>query len=167
MPHYVVSSEAPITIKEVQKPNLPDWEIGGGPILPERPTLPPREEWPDLPTLPPREEWPPLPPFLQPGPGLPIPPSIEHPWVPVLPEGEVDPPEIWPPMPGIPDLPDLSGKTLILARFYVSRHVNYLRWVVIDHEEAKGKLQKALEWVKAHWPAGGIGRPPARPEPGR
>lgn len=159
MPHYVVASEGPIRVREITAPELPEWEAGQLPTFPERPTLPPGFEKPELP---PREEWPPLPPFLQPGPGLPIPPSPEHPWVPV--EPEIDPPDIWPPMPGIPDLPDLSGKTLILARFYVSRHVNYLRWVVIDHVEAKSKVQKAIEWIKAHMPAGGIaGRPPQRP----
>lgn len=159
MPHYIVTSEGPLKVREVSRPDLPEWEAGQLPVFPERPTLPPGFEKPELP---PREEWPPLPPFLQPGVGLPIPPTIELPWVPIDPE--IDPPPVWPPMPGIPELPDMSGKTLVLARFYVSRHVNYLRWVVIDHAEAKTKLERAIEWVKNHLPAGGIvGRPPARP----
>ena len=141
MPYYFVKGE----IREVQKPELPDWEVGGGPIIPERPSLPPDFE---RPTLPPREEWPPLPPFFKPGVGLPIPPSPEFPMVPV--EPEVDPPEIWPPLPSHPTLPDMTGKTLILVRVFVSRHVNFLRWVVIDHAEAKAKLEKAMEWLKAH-----------------
>lgn len=161
MPYYVVKGE----VRQVEKPNLPDWEAGQLPEFPERPSFPERPGHPIYPTLPPRDEWPELPPWFQPGVGLPIPPTVELPWVPVPPDPEVDPPAVWPPMPGhLPDLPDLSGKTLVLARFYVSRHVNFLRWVVIDHEEAKGKIQKALEWIKAHMPAGGItGRPPQRP----
>ena len=164
MPHYVVSSEGPIKVREIE-----GGEVGGGPILPEWPTFPERPGHGLPPQLPPKEEWPPLPPWLQPGVGLPIPPTVELPWVPVPGEPEVDPPEIWPPMPGMPSLPDLSGKTLVLARFYVSRYVNFLRWVVIDHEEAKGKVQKAIEWVKANMPAGGIaGRPPqTKPPEGR
>jgi hypothetical protein len=165
MPKYVVSSEGPIHVVEVE-----DGEIGGGPIIPGRPGhglpphLPPRDEWP---TLPPREEWPPLPPWFQPGVGLPIPPTVELPWVPVPENPEVDPPEIWPPLPSPPGLPDLSGKTLVLARIYVSRHVNFLRWVVIDHAEAKGKIERALEYLRSKLPAGGIGgRPPVRPGPG-
>ena len=154
MPYYIVKGE----MREVEKPNLPDWEIGGGPVLPERPSFPERPGHPIYPTLPPRDEWPELPPFLKPGVGLPIPPTVELPWVPVDPE--VDPPGIWPPLPKPPELPDLSGKTLVLARFYVSRQVNFLRWVIIDHEEAKGKLQKALEWLKANMPA-----IPGRPTP--
>lgn len=154
MPYYIVKGE----MREVEKPNLPDWEIGGGPILPERPSFPERPGHGLPPTLPPKDEWPELPPFLKPGVGLPIPPTVELPWVPVDPE--VDPPGIWPPLPKPPELPDLSGKTLVLARFYVSRHVNFLRWVVIDHEEAKGKLQKAMEWLKANMPA-----IPGRPTP--
>lgn len=161
MPAYVITSDSPITAREVNKPDLPDWEVGGGPVEPPPgfwgPGGRPGQGLP--PHLPPRDEWPPLPPFLQPGPGLPIPPTPEFPMVPIDPE--VDPPAIWPPIPAPPSLPDLSGKTLILARFYVSRQVNFLRWVVIDHEEAKTKLQKALDWLKAHMPAGGIiGRPP-------
>ena len=127
---------------------------------------PPRPDFPDFerPELPPREEWPSLPPWLQPGVGLPIPPSVEHPWVPIPESPEVDPPDIWPPMPGIPNLPDLSNKTLILATFHVSRHVHFTRWVVIDHAEAKTKLERAIQWVKDRMPAGGIaGRPPQRP----
>ena len=165
MPYYVVKGE----MRQVEKPNLPDWEIGQLPEFPSRPEFPGFPERPGHglpPTLPPRDEWPELPPWLKPGVGLPIPPTPELPWVPVPPDPEVDPPDIWPPMPGIPELPDLSGKTLILARFYVSRHVNFLRWVVIDHEEAKGKIQKAIDWIKAHMPAGGIGGvPPGRPQP--
>jgi hypothetical protein len=169
MPRYVVSSEGPIKVTEVHRPDLPDWEVGGGPIIPERPEFPgserPGHGLP--PTLPPRDEWPPLPPWLQPGVGLPIPPTVELPWVPIPEHPEVDPPDIWPPMPGLPDLPDLSGKTLVLARIYVSRHVNYLRWVVIDHAEAKSKLERAIQWLKDRMPAGGVGgRPPVRPGPG-
>jgi hypothetical protein len=171
MPYYVVASDGPISVKQVQRPDLPD--IG----RPEIPTFPGAPEYPDTggpplrpghglpPHLPPKDEWPELPPWLQPGVGLPIPPSIEHPWVP-LPDGpEVDPPDIWPPMPGIPNLPDLSGKTLILATFHVSRHVHYTRWVVIDHEEAKGKLERALAWVKERLPAGGVGGHPPNTRP--
>lgn len=169
MPHYVVSSEAPISVREVNRPDLP----GGPEVLPPRPPwadrdwpeLPPREDWP---TLPPREEWPPLPPLPE------RPPwhghTPEHPWIPVEPgePGEPDPPPVWPPvLPEFPGLPDLSGKTLVLARFYVSRHVNFLRWVVIDHDEAKSKLQRLKEFIKGRLPAGGIGgRPPDRPMPG-
>jgi hypothetical protein len=164
MPHYVVSSETPLKVREVNVPDLPDWEAGQLPVFPERPGFPDRPGHGLPPALPPREEWPPLPPWLQPGVGLPIPPTVEHPWVPIPPGPDVDPPDIWPPMPGIPELPDLSGKTLVLARFYVSRHVNYLRWVVIDHAEAKGKIEKAIQWIKDHMPAGGVGgRPPPRP----
>lgn len=143
MPRYVVASEGPIKVHEI-----PEGEVGGGPIIPERPSLPPGWE---PPTIPPRDEWPPLPPWFQPGVGLPIPPTPEFPWVPVDPP--VDPPDIWPPLPGNPSLPDLSGKTLVLACFFVSRHVKLFRWVVIDHAEAKGKIQKAIEWVKANMPA--------------
>ena len=161
MPYYVVKGQ----MREVEKPNLPDWEVGQLPEFPERPSFPERPGHGLPPILPPKDEWPEVPPFLKPGVGLPIPPSPEFPMVPVDPE--IDPPGIWPPLPKPPELPDLSGKTLVLARFYVSRHVNFLRWVVIDHEEAKGKLQKAMEWLKANMPAGGIaGRPPTTKPPG-
>lgn len=159
MPYYVVQSDGPIKVREIE-----GGEVGGGPILPERPSWPERPGGGPLPSLPPRDEWPELPPWLKPGVGLPIPPSPEFPWVPVDPP--VDPPAIWPPMPGNPELPDLSNKTLILACFFVSRYVKVFRWVVIDHDEAKSKLQKAIDWVKAHMPAGGIGgTPPPRPGP--
>ena len=144
MPSYVVSSEGPISVREVSRPELPP-----------------------LPELPPREEWPPVPPWFGGGGGLPIPPSPEFPWVPIPPGPDIDPPEIWPPLPSRPELPDLSGKTLILATFHVSRYVHLTRYVVIDHEQAKGKIEKALQWLKDHMPAGGIpGRPPQRPGPG-
>ena len=164
MPYYVVKGE----MRQVEKPNLPDWEIGQLPEFPSRPEFPGFPERPGQglpPTLPPRDEWPEPPPWLKPGVGLPIPPSPEFPWVPVDPE--IDPPDIWPPLPGgPPTLPDLSGKTLILARFYISRHVNFLRWVVIDHAEVKAKIEKAKQWVKDNMPAGGIGgTPPGRPQP--
>lgn len=167
MPTYVVHSDSPITSKEV---NRPDWEAGQLPEMPSRPEFPGFPERPGHglpPSLPPRDQWPDLPPWLAPGVGLPIPPSPEFPMVPIPPDPEVDPPEIWPPLPARPDLPDLSGKTLALACIYVSRHVSYFRWIVIDHEEAKTKLEKALAWLKGKLPAGGIpGRPPQRPTPG-
>lgn len=160
MPKYIISSESPITARELNRPDLPDWEVGGGPIIPERPKPP--EDW-ERPSLPPREDWPPLPPWFQPGVGLPIPPTVEHPMVPVEPEDDIDPPDIWPPIER-PSLPDLSGKTLALARIYVSRHVNFLTWVVIDHEEAKTKWQAIKAKIKDKMPAGGVGgRPPQRP----
>jgi hypothetical protein len=82
--------------------------------------------------------------------------------VPIDPE-ETDPPAIWPPMPTPPTLPDMSGKTLVLARFFVSKHVNFLRWVIVDNEEAKAKW----EAVKGKLPAGGVaGRPPQTKPPG-
>lgn len=158
MPSYVVRSDAPIEVREIDggTPEHP-WVPGG------RPSLPPDFERPELPPLPPRDEWPPLPPFLQPGVGLPIPPTPEFPMVPI-PPGTDEEVGIWPPLPSPPTLPDLSGKTLALALIYVSRHVRVLRWVVIDHEEAKEKLQAAIEKVKDKLPAGGVaGRPPQRP----
>lgn len=162
MARYLVTSEAPISVRKLELPDLPE--------LPERPTDPgygiegPARPGHGLPPhLPPREEWPELPPWLQPGVGLPIPPSVEHPMVPIDPE-ITDPPEIWPPVRGPIELPDFSGKTLALARIYVSRHVNYLAWVVIDHEEAKAKIKAAIDHVKSKLPAGGIvGRPPSTP----
>lgn len=147
MPKYIITSDSPIHAREIPGHD-PDAEVGGGPIIPERPTLPP--DW-ERPTLPPREEWPPLPPWAQPGVGLPIPPSVEHPMVPVEPE-VTDPPEIWPPVRIPPELPDISGKTLALVRVFVSRHVNYLAWVIIDNEEAKAKAKAALEAIKARLP---------------
>ena len=162
MPRYLVSSDGPISVKPIEAPDLPGWtpehpwvpgEGGpeypstGGPGWPERPGhgLPPH--------LPPKDEWPPLPPWLQPGVGLPIPPTPEFPMVPVDPPPEVtDPPEIWPPLPSMPSLPDLSGKTLILARFFVSRHVNFLRWVLVDTDQAVDKAKAALEAIKGKIP---------------
>lgn len=165
MRHYIVSSETPITAREVSGgspetglPGVPDTGGPGRPSWPERPGhgLPP--------TLPPRDEWPALPPWLEPGPGLPIPPTPEHPIVP-LPDEETDPPVgIWPPV--RPDFPDLSGKSLALAYVFVSRHVSKLCWIVIDHEEAKEGWDKLKEHLKGKLPAGGAGgRPPQRPEP--
>lgn len=161
MPRYVVSSDAPIHVHPIERPEWPvdpDYGIEG----PARPGhgLPPQ--------LPPKDEWPELPPWFQPGVGLPIPPTVEHPWVPIPPDPEVtDPPEIWPPLPEMPSLPDLSGKTLILARFYVSRHVNFLRWIVVDTDEALDKAKAALEAIKGKLPAGGVGgRPPQTRPPG-
>lgn len=166
---YVAVSEAPIHVLE--RPDLPGWTPEhpwvpgeGGPELPDTggPPLRPGHGLP--PHLPPKDEWPELPPWLQPGVGLPIPPSVEHPMVPIDPE--IDPPEIWPPPRPPIELPDLSGKTLALARIFVSRHVNYLAWVVIDHEEAKEKIKAAIDAVRDKLPAGGVGgRPPARPGP--
>lgn len=171
MPSYVIHSDSPISAREVTRPDLPGSPEtglpgvpdtggpGGWPGFPERPGhgLPPQ--------LPPRDEWPDLPPWFQPGVGLPIPPSPEFPMVPVDPE-VTDPPEIWPPLPSRPELPDLSGKTLVLACFFISRHVKVFRWVVVDHEELKGKVEKAIEAVKGKLPAGGVGgRPPQRPGP--
>lgn len=171
MPKYLISSDSPITARELNRPDLPDWRPETGlPGTPEhpwvpggRPTLPPREEWPPLPPMPELPERPghglppqwPFPPSI----GLPIPPSPEFPMVPLPPE--VDPPGIWPPV--RPELPDLSGKTLALAYVFVSRHVSKLCWVVIDHEEVKEKLQA----IKDKLPAGGVGgTPPQRPTPG-
>ena len=155
MPKYVVSSEGPISVKEITGigevppdqwlpgPGHPPWEPGGG--------------LPSVPPIPPRDEWPPLPPWLQPGVGLPIPPSPEHPMVPIGP-GEPDGPDVWPPP--RPEFPDMSGKTLALALIFVSRHVAKWHWVVIDHEEVKRKWQA----IKDKMPAGGIiGRPPGTP----
>jgi hypothetical protein len=156
MPRYVVESETPIHVMD-----LSDVGVGGGPIMPERPSFPERPGHPIVPSLPPRDEWPELPPWLKPGVGLPIPPTPEFPMVPVDPE--VDPPVIWPPGPMPPTMPDFSNKTLALARIFVSRHVNFLAWVVIDHDDAKAKW----EMIKDKLPAGGVGgTPPARPTPG-
>jgi hypothetical protein len=87
--------------------------------------------------------------------------------VPVPEEPEIGgglPPGIWPPP--RPEFPDLSGKTLALARVYVSRHVNYLAWVVIDHAQAKTAWDALVQRIKEKLPAGGVGgRPPARPGP--
>ena len=163
MPRYIVSSEGPISVHQLNRPDLPEFpdrpvDPGYGVEGPERPELPP---------IPPREEWPPLPPWLQPGVGLPIPPSIAHPIVPIDPDVDTDElPEIWPPPTHPPQLPDLSGKTLALACIYVSGHGGYYAWVVIDHEEAKEKAKKALAAIKAKLPAGGLGgNPPPRPQP--
>ena len=53
---------------------------------------------------------------------------------------------------------------MVLVTIHVSRKVNFVRWMVIDHEEAKSKLEKFLAYVKGKLPAGGIvGRPPGRP----
>ena len=162
MRHYIVSSETPITAREVGTgspetglPGVPDTGGPGRPSWPERPGhgLPP--------TLPPKEEWPPLPPgledFLKPGVGLPIPPSPEFPMVPIPPDPEIDPPGIWPPV--RPDLPDFEGKTLALAYVFVSRHVSKLVWIVIDNEEVKEKFKDAVEKIK--------GKLPAKPQPHR
>lgn len=176
MPKYIVSSEGPISVREVNKPEWerPDWRPETGlPGVPDTggPGRPPWADW-EVPPIPPRDEWPPLPPGLgddlrdrwaerfPPSPGLPIPPTPEFPMVPVEPDPDV--PEIWPPI--RPDFPDLSGKTLALALVYVSRRVARWHWVIIDHQEVKDKIKK----IKDKLPAGGIGgRPPARPEPGR
>lgn len=157
MPKYIVSSEGPISVKEIGS-----GDGGGEPshpwVPPSRPTLPPDWEMPEIPPIPPRDEWPPLPPWLEPGPGLPIPPTPEHPMVPVVPPGGLNPPEWWPPVK--PELPDISDKTLALALVYVSRHVAKWHWVIIDHNEAKQKWQQ----IKDKLPAGGIGgRPPSVP----
>lgn len=162
MPSYIVKSDGPIEVQEIDggTPEHP-WVPGGRPSFPERPGhgLPP--------SLPPRDEWPPLPPGLQPGVGLPIPPTPEFPMVPI-PPGEEPPVGIWPPLPSPPTLPDMSGKSLALALIYVSRHAPVLRWVVIDHEEAKERFDQAVQKIKDKLPAGGAGgTPPARPTPGR
>ena len=124
------------------------------------------------PSLPPRDEWPALPPWLDERPGqglpLPIPPRPGAPTIPLPPDPEIDElPEIWPPLPGgpgFPGIPDLGGKTLALVTIHVSRRVHFVRWMVIDHAEAKSKVQRAVEWLKSRMPAGGIaGRPPQRP----
>lgn len=174
---YLVTSEAPISVRALERPELPD--IGS----PENPWVPPGEGiWGGIglrpghglpPHLPPRDEWPELPPGLKPPEGWERPDwKPEHPWVPIEPgePGEPDPPPgtIWPPLqPEFPGLPDLSGKTAVLALLYVSRHAPVWRWVVIDHDEARGFLQKVKDWVRSRLPAGGIGgRPPQRPAPG-
>lgn len=156
MPRYIVTSEGPISVHQVGSslPDLPD--------LPQRPVDPGY----GVEEVPPPEVWPPLPPGLEPpGVELPIAPSPEHPMVPI--EPDVDPPEIWPPPRPPIEFPDLSGKTLALARIFVSRHVNYLAWIIIDHEEAKEKAKKAIEAIKGKLPAGGVGgRPPQTRPPG-
>jgi len=72
MPAYVVSSEAPIKVRQIEKPDLPDWP-GGPEVQLPRPGLP--EDWRErvrdyiqekLEGPPPPEEWPPLPPFRSP-----------------------------------------------------------------------------------------------------
>lgn len=173
MPKYIVQSESPIHVRAISAPGEPDIGLPGEP---EAPDTGGPGGWPSFPErpghglpiqIPPKDEWPPLPPWLQPGVGLPIPPTVEHPMVPVEPE-VTDPPEIWPPIRVPPEMPDLSGKTLALVRVFVSRHVNYLAWVIIDNEEAKAKAKAAIEAIKSKLPAGGIaGRPPQtgnRPE---
>lgn len=164
-PYYIVEGK----MREVTKPELPDWEVGGGPIIPDRPS---REEVLDLireklegVELPPREDWPPLPP---------LPPDwrdmlkdyLGQPVQPLPPDPEVEPPAVWPPT--LPDLPDLTGKSLVLVRVYVSRKVNFLRWVVVDHDELKAKVEDFKKKIKDRLPAGGLGgTPPQRPTPSR
>jgi len=176
MPSYIVTSDSPITAKGMPGlPDRPDWEVGGGPILPEgRPgdILPPDirrelrrriEEARD--SLPPPEEWPELPPDWRDH--LPVLPDWGRPSVPLPPDPEVLPPGgIWPPT-HLPDLPDVSGKTLALVRVYVSRRVNFLAWTVIDHAAVKEAFEKAVAAVKDKLPAGGVGgRPPNVRPPG-
>jgi hypothetical protein len=170
MPKYIVSSDGPIHVREVNRPDMPDMPDWGRPDIglpgePEMPGtgLPPgRPGHPIYPVLPPRDQWPPLPPWLEPGVGLPIPPTIEHPIVPLPPD--IDPPVgIWPPV--RPEFPDLSDKSLALALIFVSRHKPVWAWVVIDHEEGKAAIKeafdKAKQAIKDRLPAGGIaGRPP-------
>jgi hypothetical protein len=153
-----------------ERPVDPDYGVGEGgepgqglPGWPERPGHPIR------PTLPPRDEWPEIPEDIWDK--LPIKPSPEHPMVPVPDEPgagqlpEFPPGVIWPPP--RPDLPDLSGKSLVLVRVYVSRHVNYLAWQVVDHAAAKAAFQARVDEIKGRLPAGGVGgRPPQRPGPG-
>jgi hypothetical protein len=186
MPHYVVSSEAPIRVKAVERPDLPGWKPehpwvpgegggeypdtggpGGFPGFPERPgrpiyPVPPsRDDLIDM-----------LPPGLKPGVGLPFPPTPEHPWVPVDPDPEH--PEVWPP-PGVvwpplrperPGMPDMTGKTLMAAAVYVSGFHRPPTWgyIVVDHDAAKGFVEKVMDWIRSKLPAGGVGgRPPPRP----
>lgn len=182
MPRYIVHSEGPISVREVHRPDLPGWTPETGlPGTPEHPWVPgpgfprPPEGWerPELPPLPPRDDLiDMLPPGLKPGPGHPIPPMPDHPWIPVDPapeEPEIWPPPgvVWPPLrPEFPGLPDMTGKTLVLALLYVSRTAPRWGWVVIDHDAAKGFVQRVKEWLKARLPAGGVaGRPPQRPGP--
>lgn len=178
MPKYLVSSEGPIHVREVSRPDLPDglpdWGRPGAPDIglpgdPDYPSTggpPLRPGHPIMPSLPPREEWPPLPPGLEDG--LPIPPDWGRPTVPLPPE--VDPPVgIWPPV--RPEFPDLSDKSLALALIFVSRHKPVWAWVVIDHEEGKAALKeafdKAKQKLKDKLPAGGVaGRPPQTKPPG-
>lgn len=178
MPSYIVRSEGPIQVKKVERPDweLPDWRPGSPDIgLPGEPEVPDTggPGRPTLPPIPPRDEWPPLPPLPE------LPPdwrerleeylgslSPEHPWVPIPGGPEVEPPPVWPPI-NIPDLPDFSGKTLALALVYVSRRVAKWRWVLIDHEKTKDRIQKIKDHIKDKLPAGGVGgRPPERPQPG-
>jgi hypothetical protein len=190
MPSYVVRSESPITVRAVERPDLPGWAPehpwvpgdGGGDERPDTggpggwPGLPERPGRPIYPVLPSRDDLiDMLPPGLKPGVGLPIPPTPDHPWVPVEPDPEH--PEVWPP-PGVvwpplrperPGMPDLSGKTLMAGAFYVSGLHRPPVWgyIVIDHDAAKGFVQRVKEWITARLPAGGAaGRPPARPQPG-
>ena len=159
MSSYIVTSDSPISVRPIERPELPGgvpehpWVPPG--VGPEHPIVPPGE-------IPPPEIWPPLPPGI----ALPIVPSPEHPMVPIPPE--VDPPEIWPPI--RPEFPDFSGKTLTLALVFISRRIARLHWVVIDHEEAKARFKEIADKVRDHLaenlPAGGVGRPPQRPTPG-
>ena len=171
MPAYVVRSESPIEVRELSRPELPPgWEpptVGGGPIIPPRPSLPP--DW-GRPELPPDFEFPEFPPGFRPPEGWRPDWKPSHPIYPVEPEepGEPDPPEIWPPLrPELPGMPDMTGKTAILALLFVSRHAPVYRWVIIDHDEVKTKLEAFIAWLRSKLPAGGIiGRPPQRPTPG-
>lgn len=187
MAKYVAYSDSPIHVA-----SKPDWEwpgLPGGPDIglpgepdpgPGKPKPPwaewrPPEGWREwveeiAGALPPREEWPPLPPDWRELLGD----RIGHPVQPLPPEtGEppMPPGVTWPPT--LPDMPDFSGKTLVLVRVYVSRRVNFLRWIVLDHDAIKAALKDALERLKDRVPpgftppAGGIGgRPPDRPGPG-
>jgi hypothetical protein len=165
MPKYVVSSDTPIKVRELERPDRPDWGSPENPWVPgegggEYPDtgFPPGRPGHGLPPhLPPRDEWPPLPPWLEPGVGLPIPPTIEHPMVPI-PEGPEPPVGIWPPI--RPELPDYSGKSLALALVFVSRRVAKWAWVVVDHDEAKEAFKKLKDKLPAGRPERPITPPP-------
>lgn len=171
MPKYVVTSDTPITAQEVGGGGEGIWgptdpRPGWG--LPKPPGFPERPAHPIYPTIPPRDEWPPLPPLgdrFPPGVSLPIPPTPEHPIAPLPDDPDIDPPTVWPPVrPDFPELPDMSGKSLVLALLYVSRHEPVWAWVVIDHEEAKEKIKTLVEKWKNRVtdPGYGVEGPPPR-----
>lgn len=159
MPKYIISSDSPITARAIsglhpdqglpwpERPVDPGYGVEGGNgdgeagQLPSSPGFPERPAHPWIPPLP---EWPPLPPGI----ALPIPPTPSHPIAPLPPD--VDPPTVWPPLK--PEFPDMSGKSIVLALLWVSRHEPVWGWVVVDHEEAKEAFKEAVEKIQAGRP---------------